>query len=121
MIDIWLIFNLTIPFLEVLLHTYMDYYRDDTDKEKTIEIGDNKAKITRVLPEKRIPDEGSKYEDIQVSFEQQKNQERLMQNKVKNLKKVKRAEFFLSICIPILILCFVAFYWLVGLQAAYGE
>ena len=50
MIDIWLIFNLTIPFVEVLLHTYMDYYRDDTDREinhhgKTITVGDDEGKV----------------------------------------------------------------------------
>ena len=33
MIDIWLIFNLTIPFIEVLLHTYMDFLRDDKERE----------------------------------------------------------------------------------------
>lgn len=33
MIDIWLIFNLILPFIEVLLHTYIDTLRDDTDRE----------------------------------------------------------------------------------------
>ena len=33
MIDIWLIFNLLLPFMEVLLHTYMDYLRNDDDRE----------------------------------------------------------------------------------------
>ena len=27
MVEVWLIFNLFIPFLEVLLHTYMDHLR----------------------------------------------------------------------------------------------
>merc|ERR1719350_1272493 len=29
MIDVWLIFNLILPFTEVLLHTYKDYLRDE--------------------------------------------------------------------------------------------
>ena len=29
MIDIWLIFNLLLPFIEVLVHTYMDSLRSD--------------------------------------------------------------------------------------------
>ena len=29
MIDIWLIFNLLLPFIEVLVHTYMDSLRQD--------------------------------------------------------------------------------------------
>ena len=33
MIDIWLIFNLILPFIEVLIHTYMDTLRDDEERE----------------------------------------------------------------------------------------
>ena len=33
MIDIWLIFNLFIPFTEVLLHTYIDSLRQDIDRK----------------------------------------------------------------------------------------
>ena len=33
MIDIWLIFSQLIPFVEVLLHTFMDNLRDDDDRE----------------------------------------------------------------------------------------
>ena len=33
MVDIWLIFNLLIPFMLVLLHTYMDSLRTDSHKE----------------------------------------------------------------------------------------
>ena len=32
MIDIWLIFNLTVPFVEVLLHTYKDSLREEEDR-----------------------------------------------------------------------------------------
>ena len=33
MIDIWLIFNLLLPFIEVLIHTLMDSLRDDEERE----------------------------------------------------------------------------------------
>ena len=33
MIDIWLIFAQTIPFIEVLLHTFMDCMRVDEDRD----------------------------------------------------------------------------------------
>ena len=33
MIDVWLIFNLFIPFIEVLLHTYKDSLREEEDRE----------------------------------------------------------------------------------------
>ena len=59
MIDIWLIFNLTIPFVEVLLHTYMDYHRGDSEREinhhgKSVEIGDDKGNITKVKPLNKV-------------------------------------------------------------------
>ena len=49
MIDIWLIFNLLIPFLLVLLHTYMDSLRteaNDADgEERTINHHGRKIKV----------------------------------------------------------------------------
>ena len=33
MIDVWLIFSQLIPFVEVLLHTYLDSLRSDDDRE----------------------------------------------------------------------------------------
>ena len=46
MIDIWLIFTQMIPFMEVLLHTWMDSHRVSEDREinlhgKTLTVGDN--------------------------------------------------------------------------------
>ena len=59
MIDIWLIFTLLLPFMEVLLHTYIDYLRNDEDREinhhgKSIKPetndDDDAILITRVIP-----------------------------------------------------------------------
>ena len=33
MMDVWLIFNLIVPFVEVLLHTYKDMLREEEDRE----------------------------------------------------------------------------------------
>ena len=33
MIDIWLLGSLILPFVEVLLHTYIDFLRSDYDRE----------------------------------------------------------------------------------------
>ena len=45
MIDVWLIFTQMIPFMEVLLHTWMDSHRLSKDREinhhgKTLTVGD---------------------------------------------------------------------------------
>ena len=37
MIDIWLIFNLLLPFIEVLVHTYMDTLRSTCCEEERCE------------------------------------------------------------------------------------
>ena len=46
MVDIWLIFSLSIPFLEVLLH--MNYYRDETDSGTTIDVVFEKGNASKV-------------------------------------------------------------------------
>ena len=47
MIDIWLIFNLLLPFILVLLHTYMDSLRTDSKGEgEAREINHHGKKIT---------------------------------------------------------------------------
>ena len=43
MVDIWLIFNLMMPFIEVLLHTYMDSLRGE---EGAREINHHGTKLT---------------------------------------------------------------------------
>ena len=48
MVDIWLIFAQLVPFLEVLLHSWMDMLRVDEDREinhhgKTIKPGDEES------------------------------------------------------------------------------
>ena len=47
MVDVWLLFNLLLPFIIVLLHTYMDTLRNDKEREinhqgKTIQINEEK-------------------------------------------------------------------------------
>ena len=47
MIDIWLLFNLILPFIVVLMHTYMDTLRDDEEREinhhgKSVTVGEDR-------------------------------------------------------------------------------
>ena len=57
MMDIWLMINLLLPFIEVLLHTYIDCLRNDEDREinhhgttVTPEKEDSIQKLTLVQP-----------------------------------------------------------------------
>ena len=33
MVDVWLLFNVILPFILVLIHTYMDYLREEEERE----------------------------------------------------------------------------------------
>ena len=55
MVDVWLLFNLLLPFIIVLLHTYMDTLRNDEEREinhhgKTIQVNEeNSENLIKVL------------------------------------------------------------------------
>ena len=36
MIDLWMLFNLFLPFMQVLLHTYIDFLREGEEEEREI-------------------------------------------------------------------------------------
>ena len=51
MVDVWLLFNLLLPFIIVLLHTYMDTLRNDEEREinhhgKTIQVNEEHTENT---------------------------------------------------------------------------
>ena len=55
MVDYWLVFNLMIPFVEVLIHTYEDTLRTDESEVnhhgKTVKIGEANGNNKIVQPE----------------------------------------------------------------------
>ena len=51
MIDVWLLFNLILPFIVVLVHTYMDTLRNDEEREinhhgKSVSVGQESPEET---------------------------------------------------------------------------
>ena len=117
MIDIWMIFSLSIPFIEVLLHTYMDSLREDSDREIN-----HHGKSIDVAPveSKRDVNLISRHEDVQVKALRemyQKQRDSLSQLKMKKLRRVKK---FAHIGIPSLAVVFIIFYWYVGWNASTG-
>ena len=52
MIDVWLLFNLILPFIVVLMHTYMDTLRNDEEREinhhgKSVSVGQENQEETK--------------------------------------------------------------------------
>ena len=125
MINIWLIFNLLFPFIEVLLHTYMDLLRDEEDRNinhhgTTIKPGgdDNESSVIKVnpVPTTKSMDLVSRDEEIQVNA-LKRHYAALNQTK-KNQRKLETCRRFALIYIPILAIFFVCVYWTVGLRQA---
>ena len=50
MVDVWFIFNLMIPFFEVLLHTYIDNLRQQEDEQREINDHGKKIKVGEKPP-----------------------------------------------------------------------
>ena len=134
MIDIWLIFNLLLPFIAVLLHTYMDLLRNDDEREinhhgAVVTPGkpeDSNVILTRVSPEPvpvetttRASDLVSRKEDVQVAALKDHyhtlKRNRTEENKQKKLRIcMKFARMYNPACAVI----FVCIYWFVGLRQA---
>ncbi len=60
MMDIWCIFNLFVPFCEVIIQTYMDQLREDIDRNvnhhgKTVKVQGAKTDQSKVVPSLPVP------------------------------------------------------------------
>ena len=131
MMDIWLIFNLLLPFMEVLLHTYIDHLRNDEDREinhhgTTVKPNqdnmENEPSITHVLPAvipNANPDLVSRNEKIQVSALKEHYQKMEKDNQFRrNERNLKICLKFAHVYNPLAALTFVALYWFLGLKEA---
>ena len=130
MIDVWLIFTLFLPFMEVLLHTYMDYLRLDEERE----INHHGTSI-KAEPENTMTDETpvnsfeqnkvnpldliSRNEETQVNALKE-HYDRMKKEKLtrKNLRKLAFCRKITIYYNPIAVTVFVSFYWIIGLRQA---
>ena len=133
MMDVWLIFNLLLPFMEVLLHTYMDYLRNDDEREinhhgTTIKPNneednkDDEQGITKVLPINNTEmnlNLISRNEEIQVNAlkTHYANLEKEKRSK-RNLRRLALCMKFAHVYNPVAALSFVSIYWILGLRQA---
>ena len=124
MMDVWLIFNLLLPFIEVLVHTYMDTLRSDDDREinhhgTAIKLdGSEEADVIQVAPAPEQPQV-----DLRISRDEQVQQRALKEfyeneEEIMMKKRSQRLEWclkFTHVYNPLLALSFVTIYWTVGL------
>ena len=116
MIDIWFIFNLMIPFFEVLLHTYIDNLRMMEDEDRDINHHGKNIIIGEITPVEIIPYD-SKLVSINEEVQDVALKKFYQETKAKE-HKVNRAMKIMRVWIPVIVIIFAAVYWLVGLAHA---
>jgi len=139
MVDIWLIFNLVLPFVEVLIHTYKDYLRDDEREINhhgtTLNVGGDdkeKGESSPVMPLNNwiSDDEGDGNEAVKAlklnMISRLENEQvdalREYYGKVKSSheNRIAQLEYMSNFIIPFLAILFISFYWIIGLLMYYN-
>ena len=116
MVDVWFIFNLMIPFFEVILHTYIDNLRQQEDEEREINHHGKKIKVGEKAPIQVKP-----YDSKLVSHDEL-TQDAALKKFYKESKateyKLARALRIAHVWIPVCVVVFTAVYWVIGLSHA---
>ena len=146
MIDVWLIFNLFKPFLDLLVHTYADYLRveeDDDDKDDEDDKENCGIKLwnwifmrntSKIEPKKEAPKEQAPldlpdaealptYAELtQVQEGKQNVALTKYYSKMKaNEEEIETLHTFSIWIYPIFCVIFISIYWLVGLLHSYDK
>ena len=114
MVEVWLLFNLFLPFLIVLLLTYMESLRDDEEREvnhhgHAVEVESNDGKHKEEI----FDDRESKDERDKRSaswFKSTRDMQRIMRQ-----KKLRQCEIVGLYIIPAAAMAFMVGYWLIGI------
>jgi len=130
MVDVWLVFNLFIPFLEVLLHTYKDNLQVE-DREvnhhgNAVKVEDVNKKGSEKDAVKMVDTESVEINKRNVRlFDEVFSADEEVQTKalksyydkagLSEEKKLEVVEFIAKVVNPIIIVAFVVIYWVVGL------
>ena len=142
MMDVWLIFNLIVPFVEVLLHTYKDMLREEENREvnhhgrvrKLGEDDDANGTDASASPDKQEVNNWVGVDNPAMSMSQQKltdlklnlvsRHEDVQVDALREYydtlvptseKKLARADFLGLTVIPVIAISFVVCYWIIGI------
>merc|ERR1712130_682005 len=132
MIDIWLLFNLTIPFAEVLLQTYIEYLRGLVEDKKTINHHGREVEVDlELMTEKPIQVKPAITQvfDLETlngklfSINEQEQREALKgfyeskaeEHTIKTERRLRRATVMAHFISPIVATTFAVVYWMIGM------
>ena len=101
MIDIWMLFTMTIPFLEVVLHTTHEMYKNKRASQIVPATRVDVLKVNVVNGEEEVADEE--------------------EEKTKNIMKLTFSKVMGNFMLPICSLVFTVIFWAVGLIKSYSS
>jgi len=109
MIDVWLIFNLLKPFIDIIVQTYIESLREADGKEED----EKKEKMAWV-------DEESPVKQNYLRSKDEKNQQKAMTSfyakaAKKNEKKIRICKMFARTIYPMFCIIFVVLFWATGM------
>ena len=110
MIDVWLIASLVKPFLDILIQTYIDSLRDDSQRE----INHQVAPLEKDTGKKLVSIDERIQQDALKEFYRQKV-DTAREAKIERMKKIS-----LKIN-PLSCIAFFIAYWVIGLKQYYAE
>ena len=121
MIDVWLLFNLLKPFVDIIVQTYVETMREHPDEKEEETEGPRSAWA--------IPKEGRKaksesleamrYEvevmTAMIIHDCRLKSEMKQLERARNRVKIDRARYFLRAIYPLFCIIFIILFWLLGL------
>ncbi|XP_023340726.1 gamma-aminobutyric acid receptor subunit beta isoform X2 [Eurytemora carolleeae] len=119
MVDIWMLFNMFLPFIEVLLHTYIDLLREEEGEEREINHHGKPRKVAPSVSTLKVGEGQAGWMNKLVSRDEQVQQNALKEY-YKGQKNVNKGKLAIAKSIslrwnPAIIVVFILFYWSFGL------
>ena len=138
MIDIWLVFNLFKPFVDILLHTYVETISDETDFHNYAEEEEEDPTRPRSAwsPDKVSKEKAEAVEAMRLGSRlhsisylylcflfyftlnlvfRRKESHQKEKKRAANRSKIRKARYFLRTVYPIICIVFIILFWVIGM------
>ena len=114
MIDVWLLFNLLKPFIDIIVNTYIENLRDIKKTQKVEATLDNSMRVSSAWEKVGLAPLAPTYKlNNTVSYvEPLKNS---------NAETIDNCKYFLRTIYPLFYLAFLLLFWIIGLSVYYNS
>ena len=112
MIDVWLLFNLLKPFIDIIVNTYIENLRDAQKPQKAEATLDNSLRVSSAWQKVGLAPLAPTYKVNKGGYvEPQKN----------NQDTIDKCKYFLRTIYPVFYLVFLLLFWAIGLTVYYNS